>query len=235
MSIIIRRIESPQDPAIPAFGRLQDRVYAESDLLIPARYIPMLLARQTAERSNCMLVAEDAAGQVVGGTIFHYFTKPNTGFSSFLAVDPNVRGQGLARKLHEARFAVLDAEAGEQAPVAGVFIDVVAPGRMTPAEVEAELGVGADPVARRRIFHRLGFRRVDVAYYQPPDGPNEEPITTMDLLYCPREPQDYVATDAVVGTMHKYWTPWLGRHAADAHSDELRRRCGGEKVVLKPA
>lgn len=232
--IRIRPITDPGDPAIAAFGRLQERTFADPELLIPPQALPRLLLRQTAERRNFLLVAE-AGGTVVGGTVFHYFPGPNSGFSSFMAVAPELRGQGLARRLHGARLALLDAEAGERAPVCGLFIDVVAPERLTPAEMERERAVGADPVARRRIFHRLGFRRVDVAYYQPPDGPGAAPVTTLDLLYCPRTEADAVATDLVVATLHAYWAPWLGRPAADRHAAELRRRCGGDQVPLRPA
>ncbi len=58
----------------------------------------------------------------------------------------------------------------------------------------------------------------------------------MDLLFCPRKPhEDWVATDLVVGTMHAYWTPWLGRAAADRNAAEVRRLCGGVRVRLLPA
>ncbi len=229
--IQVRQITDPADPAIAAFGRLQDRAFPEPELLIPPSIFPRMLATRTAERRNLMIVAE-AGAEVVGGALFHYFPGVNTGFSSFLAVAPEVRGQGVARRLHEARFAALDREAAEQAPVHGVFIDVVAPERLSEAERERERAVGSDPVARRRIFHALGFRKVDVAYYQPD---NHEPITNMDLLYCPRHPAERIPTELVAATMHAYWRPWLGAAVAAREADLLRRRCGGETVALLPA
>jgi len=233
-TLALRQIKDPADPGIAAFGRLQERVYADSDLLIPPHVLPYMLARQSPHRANLMLVAQQGA-EVVGGTIFHYFPAVNTGFSSFLAVAPEVRGCGLARRLHEARFALLDQTAGPQAPVNGLFIDVVAPERLSAEEWEQEREVGSDPAMRRRIFHRLGFRRVDVAYYQPPEGSGGEAITSMDLLYCPRTEAHAVRTDLVAGTMEVYWTDWLGRKVAAEHAAELRRRCGGEWVALAPA
>jgi GNAT superfamily N-acetyltransferase len=234
MPIQIRAVTDPHDPAIAAFGEVQDRTFPEPDMLIPPAYFPRMLATQTAERRNLMLVAEQE-GAVVGGALFHYLAEPNSGFSSFMAVAPEVRGQGVARTLHTARFARLDEAAGAAAPVSGIFIDVVAPERLTAAEVERERSVGADPWVRRRIFQRLGFRRVDVAYYQPPEGSGGEAITNMDLLYAPRTPADVVPAALVVRTMRAYWTPWLGRPVAERHAEELRRRCGGEFVALRPA
>lgn len=230
----IRQITAPDDPAIAAFGAIQERSYADPDLLIPPEVFPRLLARQTGARRNLMLVAEDDVGQVIGGTLFHYLGAANCGFSSFLAVAPEVRGQGVARRLHTARFALLDDAAGERAPVPGLFIDVVAPERLTPAEVEGERAAGIDPVDRRRIFHRMGFRKVDVAYFQPGEGSaGGEAVTTMDLLFCPRGPgEPWVDAGLVVETMRAYWKDWLGKAAADRNAAELARRCGGERVAL---
>lgn len=230
MEIRIRRVTGPGDPALPAFGRLQERTFADADLLIPPEVLPQMLARLTPERRNYMLVAE-LGDDVVGGAVFHYFPAPNTGFSSFLATAPEVRGQGVARRLHQARFALMEEDAGH--PVEGVFIDVLAPERMSADEVARERSVGADPVQRRQIFDRMGFRKVDVAYYQPPTG-GEPAVTTMDLLYCPRTPAATVRADLVAETMRAYWGPWLGKEAAEAHSRELRRRCGGDQVALLP-
>lgn len=229
---VIRPIRDPADPAILKFGQLQERTYGDPEMLIPAAFLPRLLTTQSRERRNLMLVAEEGEA-VVGGVVFHYFPGPNTGFSSYLAVAHEARGEGLARRLHEARFALLDAEAGDQAPVAGLFIDVVAPERLTPEELAQERAVGSDPVVRRAIFHRLGFRRVDVAYEQPAEGSGGEAVTNMDLLYCPHTPADQVPTELVVETMRAYWAPWLGKKAADRNAGELRRRCGGVVVALK--
>lgn len=234
MALCIREITDPADPAIMAFGHLQERTYADPDLLIPPFVLPRMIATATASRRNFMLVAE-RDGDVVGGSVFHYFPGPNTGFSSFLTVAPEVRGQGLARAIHEARFAALDRAAGESGPVHGLFIDVVAPERLSPGELAAERRVGSNPVLRRVIFGRLGFRTVDVAYYQPPDEPGGEAVTSMDLLFCPRQRAAYIPARWVVETMQAYWGPWLGRDAARTHAAELRRRCGGDRVRLLPA
>lgn len=249
--IRIRRVRDPADPAIRKFGALQERTYGDPEMLIPPAVLPRILATQTPERRNLMLVAEHAE-EVVGGALFHYFAGPNTGFSSYLAVAHEWRGHGLARQMHEARFALLDeaavrsatscgaklamsSEVADRKPVAGVFIDVVAPERLAPAQLAQERAVGSDPVVRRRVFQRLGFRRVDVAYEQPAEGSGGVAVTNMDLLYCPRTPAETVPTALVVETMRAYWLDWIGRRAADRNAAELERRCGGTVVALKAA
>lgn len=229
-----RLITDPRDPAIWAFGRLQEASFPEPDLLIPPSAFPRMIASRSGARRNFLLVAE-AEGALIGGAIFHYLPEPGSAFSSFLAVDRAHRGQGVARGLHEARFRALDEAAGEQGSVPGVFIDVVAPERLSRAELDRERAVGADPVERRRVFQRLGFRKVDVAYCQPPDEAGGSPITNMDLLFCPRSPAERVETELVVGTMRAYWRPWLGERAAQISAAELERRCGGPNVALLDA
>ena len=227
-TVTIRAIEEGSDPAIGAFGRLQDRSYFAPEMLIPARYIGQML-RGSGERENHLLVAEDA-GQVVGGVLFHYLRPVNAGFSSFMAVAPERRGQGIARQLHDARLATLDRVAGQ--PVRGVFIDVVSPERLSDRDRAREEKVGSDPAARRRAFAALGFRRVDVRYEQPVGGPNGGPVTDLDLLYCPRGPATEVDADFVAATLREYWRGWLGEEAASRHSRALRQRMPGSTAAL---
>lgn len=247
---IIRVVDDPTDPAIEAFGDLQRHIYANPDLLIPEEYISAMIEADTAaggeSRQNFLVVAEaDADRRLLGGTFFHLLLPVGSGFSSFMGVAPDSRGQGISRLLHAKRFAVLDAAAGPVG-VPGVFIDVVAPKRLSAAELAAEAHVGTDPNVRREIFQRLGFRQVAIRYEQPVGGPNGGPLETLDLLYCPHPPRpdetdetvaaDRVPTVLVVETMRAYWTPWLGSRRADRAAEALLgRAAGAEWLPLRPA
>jgi GNAT superfamily N-acetyltransferase len=231
--IAVREVTNPHDPALQGFDRLQRDVYFAPETLIPGQYIGPMLGSPTGPRHNVLLVAE-LDGRVVGGAFFHAFLELRTGFSSFLGVAREVRGQGVARQLHEARFAAL--ERALNGPVEGVFIDVVSPARQSRAERDREAQVGSDPCDRRRAFQRLGFRLVDVRYEQPVGGPGGGPVTTLDLLYCPRQASAFVRTELVVGTMRAYWTPWLGQSRAQRHARELEERAGRQPTIqLLPA
>jgi len=226
--VVIREVRDPDDPAIAGFGRMQRAAYYAPETLIPAQYIPTMLERDTGTRRNFLVVAE-IAGRVVGGTLFHWLAEAGSGFSSFMGVDRDVRGRGIARQMHEERFRVLDHAAGGRAP--GVFIDVVNPTRESADELQRERSVGSDPWVRRRIFARLGFCHVDVRYEQPVGGPHGGPLTTLDLLFCPHDPADSVPTSLVVATMQAYWSPWLGRTEARRHARELESRAHGQKLL----
>jgi GNAT superfamily N-acetyltransferase len=228
-AVTVREVVDPLDAAVAGFGRMQLAAYFAPETLIPARYIPHLLGdSQTGPRRNFLVVAE-RDGQVVGGTLFHWLAAAGSGFSSFLGVQRELRGQGIARRLHTLRFEVLDRAAGGQAP--GVFIDVVNPTRMPPADLERERHAGTDPRARRAAFAHLGFRQVDIRYEQPVGGPNGGPVTILDLLFCPHQPTDRVATALVTATMQAYWSSWLGEAAARQYADELAARAVGRSEL----
>lgn len=232
----IREITEPDDSAIEGFGRMQAAAYYAPENLIPATYIPRMLIGATGARRNFLIVAEEDDGRVVGGALFHWLAEAGSGFSSFLGVERAWRKQGIARALHETRFRILERVSRDQ--VAGVFIDVVNPKRMSAEELERErqAGSGSNPWGRRRAFEHLGFGQVDIRYEQPVGGPNGGPVTILDLLFCPRVPADRVATSLVVATMRAYWSPWLGK-AADRHARELERRADGAEwlALISPA
>jgi GNAT superfamily N-acetyltransferase len=223
----VRQVVDPRDPAIAAFGEMQNAAYFAPETLIPAAYIPRLLEDGTSPRRNFLIVA-DQDNQVVGGALFHWLAAAGSGFSSFLGVAREARRQGVARALHEERFRILDRAA--EGRVSGVFIDVVNPLRIPTEDLERERRAGSDPWDRRRAFEHLGFRQVDLRYEQPVGGPNGGPVTVLDLLYCPHEPADSVPTSLVVNTMRAYWSGWLGR-AAERHARELEGRAHGDATL----
>ncbi len=227
VSVRVRQVTDPKDPALLAFGRLQREVYYEPDALIPGEWLGRLLQMRSGTRQNFVLLAE-REGEVLGGTVFHYFGDAGSGFSSFMGVARVARGQGIARALHEARWRTL--EQTSDGRLRGVFIDVVNPTRMSERELDREKAVGSDPFVRRRIFARLGFRQVDIRYEQPVGGPNGGPVTILDLLFCPPEPSDAVATKLVIETMRAYWQPWLGSKA-ELHARRLERRAKGQRQL----
>lgn len=235
-AISLREITDPRDPAIDAFGRVQSAVYFAPETLIPAGYIPDMLAgdgddeARTGARHNFLVVAE-RDGTVVGGTLFHWLADAGSGFSSFLGIDRAFQGQGVARRLHERRLVLLDRAAGGAEHLAGVFIDVVNPTRLSPDELEREAALDSDPWTRRRAFERFGFRQVAIRYEQPVGGPNGGPVTSLDLLFCPRlGPRATVPTELVVATMRAYWSGWL-ENRADAFAEQLRERAQGRSEL----
>ncbi|MFC4424942.1 GNAT family N-acetyltransferase [Deinococcus navajonensis] len=226
--IHVRQVTDPSDPALAAFGQIQDRSYYDPESLIPPAAFPHMLRRQGGERQNRIVVAENAQGQVVGGSIYHLL--PQAAFSSFVAVAPEARGQGVGRALHAARLADV-----RGAGLAGLFADSVFAGRQTAQAQAAEERVGPGAVARRRALHALGYRTVDVPYWQPVGGPDGGPIKDLDLLFHPLEPAEVVPAALVAGTMQSYWEGWLGAVRAQHEAQALADRGGTDEFRLLPA
>jgi len=223
--LTLRSITDPKDPALERLGRLQNAVYSEPDMLIPASMFGSLLEWSVPERQNFFIVAEEL-GEVLGGAVFHLFANVGTGFSSFLGVARATQGQGISSKLHHFRWQTLERALGREPE--GLFIDVVNPQRLSAVELEAEENVGSSPLRRRQIFNHLGFKQIDVRYEQP----SSPPVTNMDLLfYHPARPSS-IPTQLVTDTMTVYWQPWLGEKRAARAALELRARAGGDTVNL---
>ncbi len=224
----IRQVTDPHDPALETFGRLQRAVYFEPDALIPGEWLGRMIAMDSGIRQNFVLLAENAE-TVLGGVVFHYLADAESGFSSFMGVSRKARGQGIARKLHDARWqTLLDASRNR---VKGLFIDVVNPTRMSARELEREQAVGSDPRTRRAIFLKLGFKQVDIRYEQPVGGPGGGPVTNLDLLFYGPSAPNTVPTTLVVKTMRAYWQPWLGDERAARHAKELQQRANGQHEI----
>jgi GNAT superfamily N-acetyltransferase len=104
--VTVREVTDPLDPAIAAFGRMQNAAYFAPETLIPASYIPRVLQSEGSRRN--FLIVATIGDRVVGGALFHWLESAGSGFSSFMGVAREYRGHGLARKLHGERFAILD-------------------------------------------------------------------------------------------------------------------------------
>lgn len=228
-AVTVRRVTDPHDPALAAFGRIQERSYYAPDTLIPPGVFPHLVSGGSpGERWDRIVVAENPAGQVLGGSVYHLL--PEAGFSSFVAVAPEARGQGISRALHAARLDDLRAHGR-----VGLFADSVFPGRQNAEDREAEARVGMDPITRRRALHALGYRTVDLPYWQPVGGPDGGPLTDLDLLYAPLDGGDTVPTALVTGTLRAYWGAWLGVGRAQREAQALAERARADVLPLLPA
>lgn len=229
MPATVRRVTDPRDPALHAFGQIQEESYYAPDMLIPPEFFPRLVVGGNGERQDRLLVAENERGEVVGGTIYSLLS--GAGFTSFTGVARSVRGQGVGRQLHDATLADVRA-----AGLPGLFADSVHASRQNDAERAAERRVGTDPVARRALAHALGFRTVDLPYWQPVGGENGGPLTDLDLLYCPLTPAGTVPLALVTRTMQDYWRGWLGPERAAQEAQALAERAGHtSEVGLLPA
>lgn len=228
----LRHVTDPRDPAIPAFGRVQEASYYAPDMLIPPEVFGHLVTRRSPEREDRLLVAQTPEGEVLGGTLYALLPLPGglrgAGFNSFMAVTRAARGLGVGRALHDETLRVV-----RDAGLAGMFADSVHPSRQNEEDRAAEAATGVDPAGRRAALHALGLRTVDIPYWQPVGGPDGGPLTDLDLLFQPARPAQTVPLALVTGTLRAYWSGWLGAGRAQAEAQALADRAGhAERIRL---
>ncbi|MCA1646792.1 MAG: GNAT family N-acetyltransferase [Chloroflexi bacterium] len=241
-AVRIKVVDSPTDPDLKALAALMDVVFADPNAVLGLDRMQEFLAtnRPGGARRFCVLVATDPVrnGAVVGGTVFSHIARSNCGFSEYLVVDRAVRGRGLGRQLFDARKALLDAAAREVGydGCRGLFIEVDSPER-TPADLlAAERETALDAWARLRLFGRLGFRRVEVAYIQPALACDKQPVDYLDLLFAAWAGADAggrIPSESVFDTLAAVWSAWspetVVRHLAD-----IKQRVRTADVLLRP-
>lgn len=230
----LRHVTDPDDPAIAAFGRVQEASYYAPEMLIPPEVFAQLVTRRSPEREDRLLVAQTQGGEVLGGTLYALLPLPGSlrgaGFNSFMAVTRAVRGLGVGRALHDETLRVV-----RESGLAGLFADSVHPSRQSAEDRAAEAATSVDPAGRRAALHALGLRTVDIPYWQPVGGPDGGPLTDLDLLYQPACPSQTVPLALVTGILRAYWTGWLGQERAQAEARALAERAGNvENVPLLP-
>lgn len=235
LTFTLRHVTDPGDPAVPAFGRVQEASYYAPDMLIPPEVFGHLITRRTPEREDRLLVAQTPDGEVLGGTLYALLPLPGglrgAGFNSFMAVTRAARGLGVGRALHGETLRAV-----REAGLAGMFADSVHPTRQNAEDRAAEAATGVDPAQRRAALHALGLRTVDLPYWQPVGGPDGGPLTDLDLLYQPARPAQTVPLNLVTGVLRAYWSGWLGADRAQAEAQALADRAGhAQDVPLLPS
>ena len=243
LSVRVRRVTDPHDPALAAFGQIQEASYYAPDTLIPPEVFGHLLRGASGAREDRILVAETSGpsgpgGEVLGGTVYSLLPGPDgreggggAAFNSFLGVSPAAQDRGVGRAL--SRQVLEDVRA---AGLAGMFADSVYGERQSTEERAAEARTGTDPVTRRRALHALGLRTVDVPYWQPVGGPDGGPLQDLDLLYQPVAQSDTVPLALVTATLRGYWSGWLGQERAAHEAEALAERAGHVPALrLRPA
>jgi GNAT superfamily N-acetyltransferase len=232
---VLNEVTRPDDPRLVALSELLERTFSDPDSVLGLERIQQFLGENTesSPRWFCVLVLEER-DRVIGGSIFSYVPRSLCGFSEYLVVEPERRGQGLGRKLFDRRKAILDARA--EGHCRGLFIEVDSPERTPPEMLAAERETSIDVYQRLRLFAHLGFRRVDVGYVQPPLGAGKQAVEYLDLLFASWQipPWGVVPLEVVTETVAPIWAAWTSDTSA-GYLEKLRRSVGSARLLsLEP-
>ena len=125
-------------------------------------WIPRLRGRQRPPQPDVVvLLAVGDGDRVLGGVCAEHYRSSRCGLVTYIAVEPQHRGAGVARMLMRAAGGRLDALACDQGePLHAIFAEAE-----DPSTVDATLHATASE--RLRILGRFGARAVDLRYVQP--------------------------------------------------------------------
>ncbi|HEY1293685.1 MAG TPA: hypothetical protein VGJ60_11430 [Chloroflexota bacterium] len=235
-NIRLGEVTRPEDPRLGDLSRLLERTFADPNSVLGLDRIQQFLSESATDgprRFHVTVAEHRGPPEVVGLSIFSYVVRSNCGFSEYLVVDQFLRQRGLARALFDQRKAILDADAVRHghAACSGLFIEVDNPWR-TPADLLARESF--DPVERLRVFAHFGFRRVALAYTQPPLAPDKDAVDHMDLLFVPwaRASQtDAIPSEWILRTLEPIWSAWTPE-SAGTYLERLRRELTTPTVAL---
>jgi GNAT superfamily N-acetyltransferase len=225
----LRRLTEPRDPDLSGMAALMHAVFPDENTVLGLDRLQEFVGQPTSDRVFNAVVAKGARN-VKGCVVFSYVPAGNCGFSEYIAVAGDVRGSGLGRYLFEARRDLLNeqAKAAGHQVCNGLFIEADNPLRVPVELMEQERETAIDAVKRLQIFAHLGFKRVDVAYVQPPLGPGKHAVTYLDLLFAPwATVADLQSIDPawVTDTVEPIWRSWSPETYA-AELSALRARIG---------
>jgi GNAT superfamily N-acetyltransferase len=237
----LKLVTAPDEPELAALSALMNRVFPDPNSVLGLDRMQEFLAanRADAARRFCILVATDTEldGAVVAGSVFSHVVASNCGFSEYLVADRSARGQGLGRRLVDARKAVLDAEAQRHghSGCRGVFIEVDSPVRTPPELAAAESETALDAWERLRLFDHLGFRRVDAPYIQPPLAPDKQAVDYLDLLFAAWDESAAtgrrIPAQWMFDTLEAIWSAWTPE-TYSLHLAMLKQQIQTEHVAL---
>lgn len=190
MSVEFKEVVDPADRHIDDFAVLLRTTFADENICLSSERMREFLPALPGPERSFYLVVLLAGARVPGGTLFSCSVATGAGFSEYMVLSPQLRGQGISRRLFEYRRQVLDRQARHfghpRAP--GLLIEVENPER-TPAEyVARERESAMDVVERPRYFSHLEYLRLDFDYVQPPLGQGQAPVEYLDLLFHPWDP-----------------------------------------------
>src|SRR5262245_14019522 len=115
--------------------------------------------------------------RLYGGRVFEYFPNSGCGLNTYLAVNPECRGQGLGTHLFELGLRALKCIAWSHGRrLKAVFAEVNDPRKV------GELREVMNPWRRLAYFVRLGGRVVDIPYVQPELAPGQGRARSLLLL-----------------------------------------------------
>lgn len=194
------------------------------------------------------LVDPTEARELVGGCIVELYPDSSCGLVTYLFVRQDLRGQKIGALGEKVAESLIQSECGLAglvryfAEAYGKRVEAVLFESNNPAETPADTD-SMPPAKRLKFFDRMGAKRVDFDYIQPPLGDDKGVVTNLFLLCFPDLTglNDSIPVTVVMGFVmelaksldrNKEFTS-LTRYGAEnyRHDREALARLGGHQPI----
>jgi hypothetical protein len=179
-----------------------------------------------------VVVAVERSGpeeRVVGGASAEYYRAGGCVLATYLYVAPSAvrRHRGHARAMLARARTACEALGPVQALLAEVeWPELLASHGFAPQQVDAAR-------TRLRFFARLGARRIDFDYLQPPLGPGKQAVPYLKLLALPPQPPDEALRPALDGFLGEFYAA-LARYSGQSQDGVALARMRAAIAAARP-
>ncbi|EGG17766.1 hypothetical protein DFA_08765 [Cavenderia fasciculata] len=143
---------------------------------------------------------QENQSDIMGGVVFEFYPSINCGCVTYLLVNSEYRGQGLAGMLLKEATERLMENGRQRGHLGGcnaIFLETNSSEKVNPEDDVM------DPAKRHSIFHKLGIRLLDFDYIQPPLSNDSSKCKDL-LLTCLITPNTPKQT---LGREERYYLP----------------------------
>ena len=153
-------------------------------------------AANAKEYKYHIILAEDDTNRIVGGCIFNYYKKSNTGVIEFLAVRSDLQSSGIGTMLYKHVKAMLSEDAHR---MLGRSIDYIS------CEIDSPEYSKSEIKKYLYFWNKNNFWHLDFNYVQPALSAGQKPVTGLWLTISPqRESQNEIPSKLVADIIYDY-------------------------------
>jgi hypothetical protein len=145
--------------------------------------------KESIEHKYHIVLAKDKSGVVIGGVIFNYFKKSNSGVVEFLAVRKDRQSGGVGTQLYKRTMRLLSADAHKYTgkSLDYVFCEIDSP-EYSQAEIKKYL----------YFWNKNKYLHLKFDYVQPALSVDQEPVIGLWFIVSPQKAQNRVISSSVV-------------------------------------
>jgi ribosomal protein S18 acetylase RimI-like enzyme len=159
---------------------------------------------QTKNAYYVCIVAE-RGGQVVGGIVGDFFPASSSAVSEFVAVHNQHRGERIASRLIHNMLHTMEKRTNK--PIRYCYAEIENPDVFSNKTLQEE--------ARIRIgfWKKLGAKKINISYYQPPLSDGKQPLHTLFLSVLRWDeslPIESISTKCVLAFLNDFFTYGFG-------------------------